>query len=119
VVFLQVGGGLHLYQTPAVFLAAENVGLDDHALVVERTLEDGGDFGIRDKLFRNLNCLRNARAIDLDTAREQPVRKPPDFPPLFHGRFIRGVSFRRRQFRLIHLKIEPLKALAARYEAGF
>jgi len=112
-VFPQIGGGLHLYQTPAVFPAAQDVSPDNHALIVECSLEDCWDFGICDKLLRDPNSLFQARAIDLDTTGEQSPRKQPDFTPLLHNRFVGSVRLS-CHFGLMDLPIKPLEALAAR-----
>jgi hypothetical protein len=76
--------------------------------MLKSTLEDGWNFGIRNKLFRSADRLiQPATTVNFDATGEQLTGKQTDFTPLLDNGFISTVWLS-RQSGLVDKEVEPL-----------
>jgi len=96
----------------------KHIDAHQHAVMLERSLEDCRDFTVGDQLSRGADRLIEASFIaNLDSTRKQLASKHADFVPLLHDCLI-GSTQLRCEFRLVNLPVKPLDALAACNKLG-
>src|SRR5271169_4579777 len=113
-VILNVARGLDFDETPAaVAPPMQDVYLHEHAAVLEHSFKNRRNFGIGDQLSRCANRLIETALADFYSTGKKLPGEHADLVSLLNDRLCGSIGLL-REFRRMHLPIQPLEALASR-----